>query len=238
MRGGRPHIDYMLRVLATAPANLVAYLPRGEAAGTTALDASGNGRTGADSNVTLGQTGIGDGRTAPSYNGTTSFTNWYSAGFAAAFPGQEGTLLLWLRVASSGVWSDATARRLVTLQADTSNRILIQKQTTANTIVCNYIAGATNKTVTLSSLSATTAFPLALTWSKAADQVKAYVAGVQVGTTLTGLGTFAGSLNSLLTAIGTDAISGGAFFWSCMLTHVALWSTPLTAGQVANLATP
>jgi hypothetical protein len=227
--------DYSQKVLNVFGSSLIAYLPRGEAAGTTATDAGPNGYNGADTNVTLGQAGIGDGRTAPSYNGSTSFTNWFSAGLQGAFNGAEGTLLLWFKVASSGVWTDGVNRRLITLQVNASNRILLERAAANGQLDWTYSAGGTAKGRSKTGLSATGWICIAETWSKSADQVIAYYNGVREGAILTGLGTFAGSLASTTTVIGAASTVPVAV-WSGMIAHIALGNTALSATQIATLA--
>jgi len=226
-------IGYAGKVLSYAP---IAYWIMGEASGTTALDATGNSRTGAYTAVTLGQTGIGDSRTSASFDGSTSYVNIYTASLAGAFNGQEGSMSIWGKVSGSGVWTDAAARRLIYLAVDANNRISFVKPTANNEIDWLYNAGGTSKAGGVVSFSPTAFFHLGLTWSKAADQVKFYVNGVQSGATVTGLGTFAGSLATTTTLIG--AISQApANVWSGTLAHAAVWTTPLSAAQMLALAT-
>jgi len=50
----------------------IAYWPMDEQSGTVAVDQSGNGRNGAYTAVTLGQPGMGDGRTAASFDASSA----------------------------------------------------------------------------------------------------------------------------------------------------------------------
>lgn len=222
---------YTNKVIGLTP---IAYWPLAEPSGTTIVDESGNGRNGAYTAVTVAQPGIGDGRTSASFDGATSFGNIFSASLQGAFNGAEGTLALWAKVSAAGVWTDATARDLTNLGVSGSNVPRIQKPTTSNQMQCTYIAGGTNKTVNIGT-STTAWVHFAMTWSKSADQMIAYINGVQSGATQTGLGVFAGSLSATLTTIGA-ASTVPAAVWSGLLAHVAVWATPLSAGQIATLA--
>lgn len=226
---------YSQKVAALGP---LAYWPLAEASGTTINDESGNGRNGVYSaaGITLGQAGIGDGRTAASFNGSTGTGNIHSASFAGAFNGQEGTAALWFKVAA-GVWTDGAIRKCLHLFADANNRVLMQKTGTNNQLSISYIAGATNETISFVTAGPTTWQHFAVTWSKAADQVKLYVNGAQQGATATSLGTFAGALTAANQRIsGTNATPTEP--WSGQIAHVAVWNTPLSAVQIASLATP
>lgn len=226
---------YTQKVQALGP---IAYWPMAEPSGSVALDESGNGRTGAYTAVTLGAAGIGDGRTAASFNGATSFNNVYTPSLAAAFGAAEGTLAGWMQASGAGFWSDTvTTRRMAYFLADTNNRVYLQKTTTPNQLTAVYIAGGTNKSINFATGAPLAFFHFALTWSKAADQFKFYIAGAQVGSTATGLGTWAGALSSTNATIGCGGI-GPFNVHDGSLAHVAVWNTPLSAAQVATLATP
>lgn len=233
--GAGNNLAYTNKVIALAP---IAYWPLADASGTTATDESGNGRNGAYSNVTLGATGIGDGRTAATFlAASTSRVNVYSTSFRDAFNNAEGTIAIWLAVTSAAVWSDGASRRIFSLRVDGSNEVNIQKLTTSNQIIFGYVAGATSKTVT-ATVGPTTAYVhLALTWSKAANQMKAYVNGAQSGSTQTGLGTWAGTLNINTTGIGARSTNIADQNMSGDMAHAAVWTTPLSATQILSLAT-
>ena len=223
---------YTNKVIALSP---IAYWPLAEASGTTIVDESGNGRNGAYTSVTLGQTGIGDGRTAASFNGTASFGNVFSASLAAALNNQEGSLALWIRASGAGVWTDGAQRRCVRLAVDANNSLVIFKATTNNQLSWTYQAGGTSSTRSKAGVSSTAWLHVALTWSKSGDAVKAYFNGVQEGATLTGLGVWLGLLASSTTLIGATSQTPGGV-WSGTLAHVAVWANVLSAAQIATLA--
>lgn len=224
---------YAEKVVSIQRANLLAYWKLSEPAGTTVVDASANGRNGTYTGVDLGQTGIGDGGTAPLFDGTSDYANVYSTGLRDALNTSELTIALWLKVSGSGVWSDATTRYLVEVSADSNNRISLLRSATNGVLVCAYRAGGTLKQVLTSAQSSTGYLHLALTVSKSADQVKGYLNGAQFSTTQTGLGTWAGlPATALLGALTTAPLN----VWSGTLAHVALWSTPLSSVDVARLA--
>src|SRR3990167_8513572 len=101
--GGFPIPNYTYRVRSTCPGNLIAYWPMSEDSGGTAQDESGNGRTGSYNNISLGQAGIGDTRTAPYF--TSAINNVYSTSLRNAFSFSEATLSFWIKIPAI-VWSD------------------------------------------------------------------------------------------------------------------------------------
>lgn len=224
---------YTNKVKALAP---LAYWPLAELSGATAIDESGNGRNGVYSGVTLGAAGIGDGRTAAAFDGNVSYCNVYGAGLAAAFSGAEGTIAAWFQVANAGVWTDGATHYCAQLQADANNLLYIRKQTTNNQLAFVYAAGGTSKTVTVAAGGPTGWFHVALTWSKSADQMRAYINGTQASTTQIGLGTWAGALSSTKTVLGNSTTSATQA-WSGPMSHAALWNSALNAVQITSLAT-
>lgn len=223
---------YTQKVKALSP---IAYWPQAEASGTTIVDESGNGRNGTYTAVTLAQPGIGDGRTTASFNGSTSWGNIFSTSLQSAFNNQEGSAGGWLKVSGPGVWTDAVARRMMLLQVDGNNRVILTRSATNNVINASYIAGGTTKNVNVTTNAELTWLHLFITWSKSADQVKVYYNGAQSGATQTGLGVWAGSLLSTATLLGAGSNAPTAV-WSGLLGDWGIWATPLSAAQVASLA--
>jgi hypothetical protein len=234
--GAGDPLAYTNKVIALSP---IAYWPQAEAAGATVmLDASGNARTGAyraAGEPLLGQPGIGDGRTSALYDGSNDYANAFSASLQGAFNGAEGTLACWFKVASAGVWTDATNRRMATFRVDTNNRVTLDRSTNNNQVSATYTAGGVAKGLNVTTAAQLTYCHLAITWSASGDAVKVYFNGAQSGATLTGLGVFAGSLAATLTTLGASDTTGSNP-WSGSLAHTALWASALSAAQVATLA--
>lgn len=223
---------YYKKVLGTAPANLIAYWPLWDASGSVATDISGNALHGAYVSVTLGQPGIGDGRTCPLFDGINGYVNIWSAGLASAFNGAEGTLAIWCKVYNAGVWTDASYRCLAVLRSDGNNQVRLFKQNTDNDLYAAWIAGGGWYGRTVASGGPAGWFHFAITWDKAGDLVRVYFNGTQIGTDQTGLGTYAGAMTDAF--IGEYAASDS--LWNGYLAHAAIWTTPLSAAQIAFLA--
>ena len=94
-------------------------------------------------------------------------------------------------------------------------------------------AGSTVKAVTDASLASTLNwFQIGLTVDKTGDKVIAYINGAQVGSTQTGLGTWAGALAATLCNIGAAATTPTAV-WSGLIAHVVIASRAALAGEMA-----
>lgn len=229
---------YAQKNMARFGSALVAYWKLGERAGTVALDAR-DGYAGTHLNVTLGQPGIGDGATSAGYNGLStaagSLTDVYRAALAAAFPYAAGSVLLWFKVSAAGIWTDGANRELLNWAVDGQNYLLIRKSSTNNTLDFRYKAGNVTQQV-LYSYSATTWTAIALTWSRAANEVKAYLAGSQIGTTQVGVAAWVGTLAATTTTLGaTDTAHD--FPFSGTLQHVMLLNRVATPAEVLAVAT-
>lgn len=212
------------------PTALLAEWRFSDGAGSVLTDFSGNGFNGSLPGAPNTPAWAGSGL---SFDGSNDYVNLYSAGLAGAFTGQEVTVEVVARVAGAGVWTDGAQRHIVELQADASNLVRIRRPlTTNNTISLLYNAGGVLEVVN-ATVSATSAVYYALTASKSADQMRAYVSGAQVGSTQTGLGTFAGSLASATTVAGAAGTTGAAP-WSGSIHYLIVRSAALSAAQIAD----
>lgn len=165
---------------------------------------------GAHTAVTLGQPGIGDGRTSGWYNGpiATSITNVWSAPFQAAFDGSEVTVIIWARVNDIGVWTDGIARRLFNLRVDGNNRMYVSTTVGGNALFWAYIAGGVARTVALGGLAELNwmCAGITCTASVGTGEMRAYYNGIQTGLTQVALGAWAGLLDPIRTVIGDQLV--------------------------------
>ena len=227
---------YSLRMLNLFGSAIIAYWPLWEASGTVANDISGHSYNGSYTGVTLGQPGIGDGRTCPSFDGINDLVNVYSAGLAGVFDGSEGSVLCWARVSPSSIWTDGLYHVFVRLGVDGNNYLLLYKSPTNNYISLDYRAGGTLKSASTTQFGGSTAwFHIAVTWSKSNDQYKAYANGAQIGSTLTGLGTWSSSLAAANSVLGSNS-SSGEFPWSGWLAHAMVLNRVTTSTEIATAA--
>jgi len=228
--------QYYQRVLATDP---IAYWMQDEKQGGVSYDmvtARSNGaRNGAYTGVTLGQPGIGDGRTAALYDGLNDYDSIHTANFVAAFNPSEGTVLAWARVSAAGVWTDGAQREIFNLQVDIQNRIQIHKGAANNRTDWRYEANNTDNTNSDFAFTSTDWFSVGITWSVAADEARHFRNGVQFGATQNGLGVWVGALNAGNTVIGALGTVPTNNVWDGYLAHVSIWDRPLTPAEMLSL---
>ena len=227
----RWNVQYMQRVLATDP---IAYWMMDEKQGAVSYDmvtARSNGaRNAAYTGVTLGQPGIGDGRTSALYDGANDFDAIGTANLIAAFNPNEGSLMCWIRVFNAGVWTDGAFRTAAILQVNGNNRIILRRTAANNTFAFLYVAGAVASARDVGGLVTTGWLSALLTWSVAADEVIAYLNGGQQGAILNGLGVWVGALVAGTTCIGAANIAP-ANVWNGWLAHGAVWDYALPPAE-------
>ncbi len=227
---------YFQKILGLDRANLIAYWPLGEVSGNDALDLSPEGNDGTYIGVTLGQTGIGDGKTCPSFDGSNDQVDVYSVGFRNAFSAAAGTVAGWIKVSAVGNWTDASSDSALGFGVNGDNQIYFQKTLTDNRFDVAYKAGGTFSLVGITGLSDIDWMHFAISWNVADDKVKAYKDGSQNGSTQTGLGTWVGNLVSTRCVIG-DFVTTPNQPWAGFAAHVAVWKSTLSVAKILKLAT-
>jgi len=225
---------YHEKVLAMQP---IAYWPLWEAAGTVARCLVNVAQSGTySSNVATWPvgTGIGDGNTAPGFDGVNDYVNVQTAAFTAAFNGNTGTVFQWIRVANVGVWTDGTRRDSWFCQVDGANFVFLGRGVANNVYRFYYTSGGVNSFVNPGGLTTTAWVPIAISWNKPADEVKVYWNGAQVGATVGGLGIWAGAL--AISVIGaTNLVPTNPFFGG--IAHHQVYSRALSPTEIAALST-
>lgn len=223
--------SYYKKVLRSGP---ITFWPFDELAGSVAYDHAGNSLHGAYTGVTLGQPGVGDGKTAPYTDGANDMVNITSAGLISRFDGTEGSLAIWIRT-TAAAWSDSTVRLAFTLYSDAANYIYLRKSATFNQLDFFYEAGDVVYSHTTTSLAGTTDwFHALLTWSLTDDALISYLDGAQL-TTSSSLGTWVGDLNASATLILAHLVTPSSV-WLGWGQYAAIWDRALTPAEAADLA--
>jgi len=229
-------VSYISHVLATRPANLLAYWPLNETAGSIADNAEGTAvRDGTYTNIDLNQVAGPDGQPAGYWDGSNDYVDIYSASLAGVWDGDLYTISLWIKVDSSSVWTDSTLRHFCNFYANGNNLTFIRKNPTNNQVEFYRIGGGAGGTqVLLNSVSDTGWLHFVITADQASNEFKAYYNGSQTGTTQTGLNSWAASLDSSGTVIGAELTIPSAV-WNGYIAHAAVWDVALTDSEIAQL---
>jgi hypothetical protein len=167
----------------------VAYWNFEEGGGTTVNDKSGNANTGTW-NGSGNHWVSGRSSKAGNFNGASDYVDVYSANLASAFNGKEGTITSWVKINSPS--NDGTNRGIFMFFKDNNNYFEIFKLTTGNLRFRRYANSVYSQQDY--TVPANTWLQLAIAYSESQDSFKAYVNGTQIGSTVTGLGTWSGSI--------------------------------------------
>lgn len=170
-----------------------------------------------------------------SFDKVNDYVSHYSAQLNSIYPINAGTAFIFGQIDALGTWSDGVARELSQDGIDGTNGVFIFKTAVTGQLQCNYTAGGTAKSVAFASGSPTGWFMVAITWDTVADQMKVYFNGVQVGSTQTGLGVWAGNLTAARTVLAAT-INTPSGVWGGRLTVRGLIDTALSASEVAEIA--
>jgi hypothetical protein len=215
---------YQNRVLALRP---LAYWPMNEVSGTTVNDISGNGYDGTYTGVTLGQAGIGDGKSGTlitsNSNEVGHDANVFGAGLAAAFTGANFTVSLWMRAYAADFWTNNINYWMGYFYVDSNNSIQLYKLST-NLIRIGWWKGGTVSAATFDAMTPTDWIHITATGT--GNSLKAYLNGV-LKKSNTNSGTWAGSIATA--QLGAAATSRGFYGY---LAHAALWTRALSAGEI------
>ena len=229
--GGRP---YYKKILSYGP---IAYWPLWETAGTVAQCLTNPAMNGTYArNVPAMGTGIGigDGPTAPTFDGVNDVVDVHSAALAAAFNGAEGTLMTWCRWPGAAFWTDGVGYNAMRLSSDINNVAQINKTTTNNLLSAEYTAGGVYLQRGAAGQAQTIWFLFWGTWSKSADQLRGYVNTAEYAPIINGLGVWANPLAAGRCVIGAVNL-GPAAPWVGRLCHAAVWDRPLSLAEGAAL---
>jgi hypothetical protein len=220
---------YWERMKNTRPANLIGLWRLNETSGTTVADSSGRDHDGQATGVTWADTtGPGD-ADAPTFDGINDHVDLFSAELAAAFNGSELTVIVWIKVRDSSVWTDGTLDWLTDFRADNANLVWVRK-TDTGTIQVQYKAGGDSVFANSAVQSTAEWLCVAVRVSAGEDSVKLYLDGTEVDDE-GNLGSWTGTVTRLF----LGAAHPGNSVWDGALALVGLWDVALDADEIAML---
>lgn len=225
---------YIGRLAATAP---LVYFPLNESSGITAVN---RGTLGSAANGTYTSVDLANAAgpkvpfKAPYFDGVNDYVNIMSSVLDTGLKGDLGTIACWFKFYDASLWTDTLYHWFIRLdRASNVHKIQLFKNPGNYELTWVYVANSVDVRVYDYTISDTNWHFLAMTWSKDADQMKAYLDGVQTGSTQTGLGTWvAGSLEHANIGVQYLAPTYPHKGW---LAHAAIWTRVLTAAEILTL---
>lgn len=226
---------YSQKILSTF-SNVYALYPLNETGVTTTALEIVNGYNGTLNGPTLGAI-AGPGPSmgnAAFYDGLVDYCQLPEASLDGPFDPNLGTMMIWMKVANAGVWTDGTFRRVIVFGADSNNRIILQKSTPPNTLLFHFVAGGVASSINVT-ISLTSWICLGITWNKASNRIRPYINGVQQGADLAYAGTWSGVLSASFCQVcaqgGIDIFHGYPSF--LMLSSAEATAAQMAAGAIA-----
>lgn len=224
---------YIKKIVATSP---FIYFPLNETTGTAAVN---QGTLGTSANGTY--TGVDLANVngpklpykAPYFDGANDWINVESSALNGAYNGQLGTLAIWIKAYDASFWTDSLNHWIVRFDKDSGANYVQLLKYTDNKIYWEYNSNSVTKTIGSDAYKNTNWQMMACTWSLAADEVKAYMNSVQVGSTATGLGTWSGG--SLENAHIGCLHHTPTFPMKGYLAHCAMWARVLSQPELLSL---
>jgi len=215
--------------------NSVEYRPLYDNVGSaTAIDLiTGSGGTATD--ITFGATGIGDGKTAASFNGTSSLIDVYSAYLNTNFNKDEFSLSVYFKVAAAGTWTDGAARVVFRIYSDASNYIQVYRGTTNNEINFDFKFAGTLVNKKFLSVSPTGWVNIGVTCSKSNNRLRWYIDGTQRWADQVGFSSWANALLSTRCCLGSADVTV-SLPWSGSLAHWVVANREASATEMEKLA--
>lgn len=213
---------FQSQIVATQPSDMVIYLPLD--GDLTDLSPNGFGDVNSTAISFVSGGVLGTQRASLPTPGTSIINTGASsiALFNANNGGVQGTLY--------GVfemdWLGVTADNFCTIFSDINNFINCRKTNVANRGFFQYTAGGIARNFTYSTLPNSGTVHICQTWDKTANEYKLFINGVQVLTTLAGLGVWSGTVVDMI------LFSGLLTF---LVDNLAIWSVALTPAQILNI---
>ena len=141
-----------------------------------------------------------------------------------------GTISVWVKL-------DTISANAVPFKCsvDSNNQIGFTYLNSTTKLRFLYKAGGSTKKVDHSvSFEGTGWKHIALTWDTSADQLKAYIDGSQVGSTVTGLGSWSGTIDTV--TMGKNSVADNAY-WKGHIDQVSVFTSVIAIGTLYNSGT-
>lgn len=233
-------LDYTQKVLLYVPPT--AYWDLNDLTGLVAKNLMA-GYDGTYYGVSLGQTGMGDGKTSVYFDNDNDYMHFYSSGFAGVFNGNLFSFSCWMKTYNSGVWTDGAIHDWMFCRVDANNNFFVRKSATNNQLTFSRTAAGTLKqwstdvTSYIPDLSGW--FHLAVVCNQASDIWKGYINGVDVTPVFSGNLSWSGTLDSNYSLLGGSIANPAIEIheWYGWMQHFMYFNRALSSSEVLMLAT-
>tara|TARA_R100000152_G_C6766251_1_gene191205 strand:- start:647 stop:1339 length:693 start_codon:yes stop_codon:yes gene_type:complete len=165
-----------------------------------------------------------------SFNGSTEYIDCTTVAEEVSIA--RGTVSAWVKL-------DSTSINGVIFKAsvDANNNVTMNYNNSSQKIQMQYKAGGTAKVADASFAfeGNDTWYHLCMTWDTGADELKGYIDGTQIDSTLSSLGTWSGTIDTVMSAKNSLANNS---YWSGHITHLAVFDGVVSPTLLYNGGTP
>ena len=227
-------IKYNDKVLATGP---IAYWPLWETSGVVAeclVNPAQNGTYSSDVSGWPVGVGIGDGNTAPGFDGVNDAIDINTAALQAALNANtaEGSMMIWAKFVPAA-WTDAAWHVSCRFRDSVNDYFTIAKSNANNTLYYSWTGGAVTETHSQAGIVDTAWMLLTMTRSEAADEVKYYRNTSLLATdTIIGNWASAGVWDNMVLGANAFALINSPFWGS--LAHAAVFGRALGLPEITS----
>jgi len=224
-------LNYEQRVRHITGNNLVRHFDLTDRSGTAAVDRSANSTSGTYTNSpTLSAIVGSDGKRAPLLDGVDQYVplgTLSPLGDSADF-----TIIVWMKVSASGVWTDGTTRTSMMIRNTSDNWCQIRRYTVNNTMRMECRSGGTVNNLDIGSMTTTDWFPIGCVVKNTGD-CEVYLDGVSQGT-ITKSSSWTGSGGWLDGALGRASDVNNRF-WDGHLSNAIISGVAHSDGEMMVL---
>lgn len=185
---------YDEKVMDTAAANLIAYYPMNETAGTVVDNALGNSARDLTylGSYNLANTTFTNGDNAPRIPASSAI-QLHNTSLRDAWNGNVGSIMIWLKATNAAFWTDTTFKEAIRITGNNGAFIIGRKGNVSGRFEFMRRGSSTTQNHQLSGVGYTDWFCVVFHWDQPSNEQKLWINGSQVGTTLTGLQSWAGT---------------------------------------------
>lgn len=217
-------MTYSSEVLADSP---LLYWRLGDASGTTAADASGNGRTGTyNGTPTLGATSLlaTDSNTAVQFDGTNDYVNRAASLMSAS---AQGSFEFWVKASTPGV--DAVIMQATGGSAGSFTDVRASATVAGNIEVVVNPSGSGSVVLSFAGALDNAPHHIVITYNDSTDNVRAYLDGSLADSDIHSVASSVLNISS----VGVGATASGSTFFAGVLDEVAIYSSELSSTRVS-----
>ena len=226
--------NYSEKLKTIFGSSIVGWWKQSEPSGTTAYDSSQTASDGTYSNVTLAQSGIGDGLTSALFTRSPiSSENGYTTALLGKVNTQELTMMCWAKVADVIFWTAGGNNECLMRLQNAAGSHLVDILHAGTSLAVRYFGAGKNRTMNDMTGQAGW-FHVAASVSVTRDNINIYCNGILEGSETSAIGTWTDALADAM--IGNNLSPSGVATFAGYVEHAMVLDREATAWEVQQAA--